>query len=428
MIPLRSNRIAVFEGAAVLLRGLYFVIVRAVKCPNPDCAKENADEHKFCAQCGLPLRPDLRATIYAVISERLKDREMVEVTTAQAISKRVWEWAELLGKWIGIGVALLIAGLCFFGYRNVKDVETTGHAVKNSISNLTVQVSNQVSDIQAHLTRAKSSLMLAENLAGRLTEIDVRLSNALTSLDEVVALSNRLSGIEESFEGYRIPDELSAHFDEYLKPFKAYLTNVGFQIPTQKLEFRFTVKKGSETEDESYPGSPYKVVFGAKLYQANEYRDTPDGTRLHFAYFVLDQGVLDTEPSTVKTALALYFAASFLDNSSPFPVTARILENAEDHLTNSHSFAFNSSEKYTSWTNDTALAALLWEMRSNAGRSTTDRLAKDAWEAWRTDFPSGQRDRGIQPFLRFFLPKLQTVAPNAASELKGSAQRRGVEL
>jgi hypothetical protein len=399
-----------------------------VKCPNPNCAKENADDHQFCAYCGSGIKTDLRAIVDDIIKERLKDREVVEVETAAAITKRMWDWAEAFGKWVGIPLAILVIVFALLGITSFRDIEKQGDEARSSISNFVSQVSNQVNELKATINLSQTNISKAAEISDQLIVLRTRLTNAEASFADFESLSNRINSIEQAFGEHKLPPELEIKYENYLRPFRNYLTNLGFQIPTQKLEIYYTAKKGREDDDSAYAGPPYKQVWGIRLFLHPEFRETPDSLLQTYVHYFLHEGGRVQDSSSVEASLAYYYSASFTENPEPFPVRERALNGAGPvNLLNSFEINVNALDTSQWWTNSLALAGLYWELRSKAGKPTIDRILRDCWNVFEVDFRTGETDRGIKEFLRCIASQLEAQAPNLVSDWKGMAMRRRIE-
>ena len=95
------------------------------------CTTSNADNAKFCSECGNALdrtinlsRELVRSQVREIIAERYKDQKVVEIETTQAIADRFLGWSKLLGFVAGIPIALLFLILSILGIKTYTDFST----------------------------------------------------------------------------------------------------------------------------------------------------------------------------------------------------------------------------------------------------------------------------------------------------------------
>jgi hypothetical protein len=326
-----------------------------------------------------------------------------------------------------------VLGLIFFGYSNVKDVKDKSEEARNSISNLVLRVSNQVSELQIRLetnlqisiSQTRTNKEMADQISRQLAELNTQLTNAQTSFTDFASLSNRIVSLEQFLGEYKLPDSLAESFESYISPFKSYLTDLGFKMPVHKLDLYYTVKKGREDEDTGYASIPYKQVWGTLLLQDTEFVQTPDSFMQTYTHYVLHEGERGPDPSSVEGSLGYYFPASFSEKPEPFPINARVRGSTSINLLNSYKITPNSLDATSWWTNSAALAGLYWELRTKAGKPRTDRAIKRSWDSFKTNFPLGATDRGITAFL---LDVSSELDGDLVQYWKDLAKARGVEL
>jgi uncharacterized membrane protein YvbJ len=99
-----------------------------VACAN--CKSQNPDGKRFCGDCGQPLdsvfaaSPWLRERINEILEEHYKDQKIVEIETTQAIASRLFDWAKLLGFFVGVPVAGVLVILGMLGISTYSDFKT----------------------------------------------------------------------------------------------------------------------------------------------------------------------------------------------------------------------------------------------------------------------------------------------------------------
>lgn len=110
------------------------------------CGQENPRGQNFCGNCGAALNPDLvvpqaQVQFYLeqhlprVLRESLKDRNVVEIETAEAILNRLFRWLKYTG--FVLGVPIFVLGV--FGLKNYLDLSKSVSAAKTQAEQLLVE-------------------------------------------------------------------------------------------------------------------------------------------------------------------------------------------------------------------------------------------------------------------------------------------------
>src|SRR5262245_29627744 len=97
------------------------------------CKAENPEAHKYCSECGTPLDPqfgamrsylmsEIRPEVMGILREELKERNVVEVETTQAIVSRLLDWSKMFAFFVAIPLGILLLILAGAGIKSYIDV------------------------------------------------------------------------------------------------------------------------------------------------------------------------------------------------------------------------------------------------------------------------------------------------------------------
>jgi len=149
----------------------------------PRCGHENADDSRFCIECGKPLRAaETPAKPEAETPEGDAPRGKARAFAERVIGSSGWERL-VTG---GIGVALAIAVIAFFSLPTDED-ETpadTRHPYIQAADSVCVDSKRELGDAQRRAAEVKQTgLNSLRAFAGEFGPISARLRSRLTSLD-----------------------------------------------------------------------------------------------------------------------------------------------------------------------------------------------------------------------------------------------------
>ena len=157
----------------------------------PQCNAENTEGKNFCSDCGALLTPPqlipvIRTQVEAYIREHLKDQELVDVKTTEAIAERFVRW----GKWFLIPVTILITLLgLILGVIGIRDFSNVHKAAQEAISGSN-EATKKAADATAKAQEAETKAVVAINA------IDAATKKLNTQVNATNALSTSLSGLE----------------------------------------------------------------------------------------------------------------------------------------------------------------------------------------------------------------------------------------
>jgi hypothetical protein len=188
-------------------------------CPNPACGAANPGTNRYCGMCGAPLQPQLAALqqevewavareIQRALRDQVRDRKVLELETAEAISTRVWGWAKLFGTAVGVVLTIFVAVLGLLGYKSFSDVSKAGADAQAAIRDQQQQLQGQADRLQKDgeaLSRRyqEHEKQLAEaggqlpRLKEQIASVQGELGRAQTLLAQIPEIRGKLQDIEK---------------------------------------------------------------------------------------------------------------------------------------------------------------------------------------------------------------------------------------
>lgn len=159
------------------------------------CGANNTDGKNFCADCGTLLTsqliPVINTQIEKYVKDNLKDRDLVDVQTTEAIAERFLKW----GKWFLVPLTILLsvlaAILTFFGIRDVTDVHKAAQQAITESNAATKTAADASTKAQEAEAKAVAATKMIDEATARLAE---QVNKANTS-------SKNAMGVEQKFEG-----------------------------------------------------------------------------------------------------------------------------------------------------------------------------------------------------------------------------------
>jgi hypothetical protein len=168
----------------------------------------------YCGTCGLPLAPATIALerqieqavvkeVERVLENQVKDRKVLEIETAEAITTRVWGWGKMFGAAVAVPLLILGGVLALIGYKSFADISKAGDDAKAAIQKQTDQlreVQTQAQRIvQGYKQYDEALKQVGEQLPSmqkKMTEIGETLESAQTKLAQIPAIQEQLRHIE----------------------------------------------------------------------------------------------------------------------------------------------------------------------------------------------------------------------------------------
>ena len=171
-------------------------------CPN--CSKANPGFSKFCFECGSPLDAvigavnlyldqNLRARLDAVIKDRFKDREAVEISVAAKAGETLTGWVKLLLGALGIVLGLL----SFFGYQQVVNLQKMAQDIQKQASDAQKTVLKQIADNGDQAKQTAADLAANQKQAAAISgRLKTDINQADTFDVQFAQIKNELGGVK----------------------------------------------------------------------------------------------------------------------------------------------------------------------------------------------------------------------------------------
>jgi len=197
-----------------------------VECAN--CKSQNPDGKRFCGDCGQPLdsvfapSPWLGERINKILEEHFKDQKIVEIETAQAIALRLFDWAKLLGFFVGIPVAGVLVILGMLGISTYSDFKTKVGTAETDIVNRLTDARSTVAELDA---KSKSTAADLEKARAQVQDITA-LTEKLNAVAKNVAAINEKLGFTPSS---KISAETKSKLQAAFGKFQEYLKGLGYR-------------------------------------------------------------------------------------------------------------------------------------------------------------------------------------------------------
>jgi hypothetical protein len=171
----------------------------------PHCNVPVGEGKKFCADCGTPLDPQtnylksfVTIQIEQAISEKFKDRKLIDIETSEVIVQRIFGWAKSFGFFVGIPLGLFLIGLSIAGVENYRDFSKIVAAVEEQIKPKIERAKSDAELAQKTAREAKSEADDSKRVIEAATvEAKRQLGSASDLARNVRALSDRVSGLEQ---------------------------------------------------------------------------------------------------------------------------------------------------------------------------------------------------------------------------------------
>jgi hypothetical protein len=367
-----------------------------------------------------PASRDLGALIKAGLDERTKDKDAIPVDLAVKAADVLMGWTRMFAFFVAAPVAVILAGLSFFGYTKFQDVQNT--AVK---AEATLQAAQQNVDKIAERSKQVDS---------QLTELGQRLNASdqqLKTLDTTVrSLAEKLNFGAASGLSANQQAKLTQSADGFL----SYFEQLGYTPKTKSINFSTNVSVQNALS--YYDQDSNTIVMGPKVVDdesilLHEYAH-------HILYSSLAFDALNGDPAwkfsavPIEFGLADYFVASFRNEPVIGALAAQRLGATAGGLlplkleNKARITATQLGENY-----DDALIRRLepawggafWELRQALAQDIAD---KALYEAWRTMVDQDQA-RVAHSFIANVATQLSSASGKpAVKTLRDILARRGV--
>jgi hypothetical protein len=335
----------------------------------PVCQASNPADHRCCKECGARLNSESQALaeqVLTILKRELRDQKVVELETSQAILERVSGWAKLLGFFVAIPLAILLATLTIWGVTKFTDFNA--------------KVDQAQADVNKKLSAAGSK---ADQLATTSTQLETQYQQLRENAQryealgkEVQSLRTDVSKLQEKIgvtPGSAVTTQQRAAILNQLSRFQRYFQRLGYTAPAGELKVdvrdQSTMSAGTLAyfDPQTHTAVISKQVAGdisvvlreythSVLYSKVSNQPAPESNAPPYgaAYYAIESG------------LASYFPASFLgDPKNP------VWDLSADR-------SWNPNSGYPE--NQAPAAAMFWAARSQVtDKDAFDRKLLQAW-------------------------------------------------
>lgn len=171
----------------------------------PRCNAPSAEGKNYCADCGAPLDAQtkqletvVKAQVEKFIREKLKDQNVVEVETSQAIVERLSGWAKLFAFFVGVPLGLFLLWLSFAGFEKFSDFRNRIARVEEQVIPKIERAKVDAERAQVVAADAKAKSEGAEKtIESVTTQVKKQLGSATEITNSVHGLSGRVSDLEK---------------------------------------------------------------------------------------------------------------------------------------------------------------------------------------------------------------------------------------
>jgi hypothetical protein len=354
-------------------------------CPQCHALAESGD--RFCRNCGHRLRDDelaleaqlarmLPAQIEAALANRFKDQKIVEMETAEKLAERAMGWLKLLGFFVGIPILLFGAALSFLGIKTYTGIESA----------------------MQKATRFEALVSNAEKQFGgvqkRVNDFDTTLANAQKQINEKIAqlgseqqkLQTQVANIQERLRfcpSKGLTSDLKTTLQDKLGKYIERLEKIGFQ----NLETQISVCIYSKDEPALGDVTSLNAFYMQQERTVYIHRDLAFAISValreyghHALLAVLPKAQQEVRDSEVESALADYFAASFLDDPLLGENTGKLFGMTTSYIRNLATASTYAAASAESHARGEIWGAALWQCRRELGTDTVDKISLQAWK------------------------------------------------
>jgi hypothetical protein len=402
----RSDKCSLEVESVALLEEL----VMAVECAL--CKTSNADNAKFCSECGNALdrtinlsREFVRNQVREIITERYKDQKVVEIETTQAIADRFLGWSKLLGFVAGIPIALLFLILSILGINTYRDFSTQVDKAKSDVA-------TQLAAAQAGAKKLKDE---GDSLASDYQKLRTQFADTAALGEQVKSLTTKVDVIGEKL-GFtptsKISPEAKDRLETAFAKFQNYISGLGHQGTAGPISIDIREKMDLAMIGYYDPDKRMMVIDSKYISEsAVVYRE-------YMHHVLYPNGIPKESPNyyAIESGLAWYFPCSFIDDPTP-------ARNASSwDLTKKRKFTELRPEISSAMIDGTEIwGSAFWELRQILGQGAADKLLFDAWFALNAD--EVKNDGGAS-----FVRKLLGLDKSHESQIRAVFVQRGLSL
>jgi uncharacterized protein YoxC len=366
--------------------------------------------------------------VAAAIEKETKDKSLVEIGIAAAVTERLIAWARIFAYFVAIPMAVVLLVLTIFGYSKFEDARKLADKAETNLRGIDTQlkgVETELKEVQQNKSRLDQ---LSASVDQQVRELQIKSSEVtqrVNSLDNAVQnISQRLS-FDSSGLPATVQDKLTASAAKFLK----YFENLGYRPKTEIVNFN---AKPDITGALSYYDPKTQTIYVDARWADDE------SILFHeYAHLILYSSLpfnalsgptkwkLSQVP--IEFGLADYFTASARSQPLIGEVAAQVLKTGTPALGD----LANSAKITTLTPSDYAVAAKLsggwggafWDIRNKVGQAAADQWIYDAWRAL-TDSDDALV---AQSFLKNLLTQARTArGPQAEDTVRAILRDRGI--
>jgi hypothetical protein len=376
------------------------------------CKTTNADDAKYCTECGNSLAPQigalnelldstLRSRVQEIFQQHYKDQKVVEIETTQAIASRFLDWSKLFAYFVGIPIALLLFFFGLLGFKTYSD-----------LSGKIEEAKTKVETAQQAAAQLKAE---GDSLASEYQKLRTQFSDTAALGEQVKSLSAKVDVIGEKL-GFtptsKISPEAKGRIEATFAKFQNYIKGLGHQGTGEPISIDVREKMDQAMISYYIPDKRMMVIDSKYISEeAIVYREY-----MHLVLY--PNGIPKEDPLhyAIESGLAWYFPCSFIGDPKP----ARTVTSWD--LTKKRRFAEMRSEFGSALVDGTEIwGSAFWELRQILGQSAADKLLFDAWFAFGAD---EVRNDGGASFVR----KLFSLDKPHEAQIRAVFVQRGLSL
>ena len=376
------------------------------------CKTANADDAKYCTECGNSLAPQigalnelldstLRSRVQEIFQQHYKDQKVVEIETTQAIASRFLDWSKLFAYFVGIPIALLLFFFGLLGFKTYSD-----------LSGKIEEAKTKVETAQQAAAQLKAE---GDSLASEYQKLRSQFSDTAALGEQVKSLSAKVDVIGEKL-GFtptsKISPEAKGRIEATFAKFQSYIKGLGHQGTGEPISIDVREKMDQAMISYYIPDKRMMVIDSKYISEeAIVYREY-----MHLVLY--PNGIPREDPLhyAIESGLAWYFPCSFIGDPKP----ARTVTSWD--LTKKRRFAEMRSEFGSALVDGTEIwGSAFWELRQILGQSAADKLLFDAWFSFGAD--AVRNDGGAS-----FVLKLFSLDKPHEAQIRAVFVQRGLSL
>jgi lysozyme len=189
-----------------------------IQCPR--CKAGNPAVKKFCGDCGASLDPlggtinsyldaNLKARVDELIKDRFKDQKVTEAEIAADIAEKLTGWAKLFSVFVALPMALILAILGFYGFKELSDVRKAKDEVDTKIQESKHAIDDSVAKSNENLAlnteingKLKETKAKADEAASQVAKLQQKVQERSAQLDQIPQLTQKVRDLEATVSSF----------------------------------------------------------------------------------------------------------------------------------------------------------------------------------------------------------------------------------